>query len=349
MKLTFSQRPLPTTSREIRLRRRPTGLPAPEHFELATVPVCAPGPDEVLVRNRVFRVPPTIRMMIAEGAEDVEGVPFPALRPGDTLAEEAVGEVLSAPPSSGLTPGDLVMHHSGFREVAVLPVAECTRVEHPWPDSAMHLGHGWTAFAALTRAARIAPGDVVFVSSAAGAIGSMAAMIAKHLGARRVVGSTSSREKARVLRDELGYDAVVLRDAGTFEAQLHDAAPEGLDVVIDAVGGEQLAAALSAARHGARIVILGALSGQLAREGTGRTAPVTLDSFPILLRRLELRGYSADDDPDARGEHDRRFGEALRSGQLRFPHTRLRGIEQAPSALCDVAAGRYVGLVVLEP
>lgn len=349
MKLTFSQRPLPTTSREIRLRRRPTGLPCPEHFELATVPVREPGPGEVLVHNRVFRVPPTIRMMVAEGAEDVEGVPFPALQPGDTLAEEAVGEVLSAPPSSGLAPGSLVMHRFGFREVAVVPEAECTPVDDGWPDLAMHLGHGWTAYAALTRGARVAAGDVVFVSSAAGAIGSMAAMIAKHLGARRVIGSTSSPEKARILRDQLGYDAVVLRDEGSLQTQLQDAAPEGVDVVIDAVGGEQLAAAVRAARHGARIVILGALSGQLAREGTGRTAPVTLDSFPILLRRLEIRGYSADDDHDARGEHDRTFGEALRGGRLGFPCARLRGIESAPKALCDVAAGRYVGLVVLAP
>ncbi|MGC4088920.1 MAG: NADP-dependent oxidoreductase [Polyangiaceae bacterium] len=336
------------TSREIRLKARPTGLLRPENFELVEVPLPTVRGDQLLLRNRFIRVASSMRMMISEGAEAIEGVPFPALKPGDALGEAAVAEVLAAPAASGFAEGDLVSHHDGFREFAAVPAGACVRVDPNLPEPLMHLGHGWTAYAALKRCARVRAGDVVFVSSAAGAIGSMAAMIARRLGARRVIGSTSSRDKAQRLQTELRYDAAVIRGEGSIREQLRGAAPEGIDVALDNVGGEQLAAAIEVARHGARLVVLGALSGQLAVEGTGRTAPVTLDSFPILLKRLEIRGYSADDDSDAQAEFNSIFADAVRAGEMHFPHVRIRGIEQAPKALCDVAAGRYVGTVLIE-
>jgi len=306
-----------------------------------------PRADEVLVRNRFFRVSAAIRMMISEGAKEVEGVPFPALSPGDTLAEEALGEVVSAPIATGFSPGDLVAHRYGFRDFAAVPANDCERVGDTLPDPVAHLGHGWTAYAALTRGAPVLAGDTVFISSAAGAIGSMGAFIAHRLGARRVIGSTSSREKADRLIAELGYDAAIIRGAGSFLLQLREAAPEGVDVVLDSVGGEQLRAAVMTARRGARIAVIGALSGQLAIEGTGRCAPVELDSFPILLQRLTLRGYSADDDPDARKEWNQLFGKALKAGETHFPHVLIQGIERAPDAICEVIRGQCWGTVIV--
>ena len=288
--------------------------------------------------------------LISQGAGNVEGVPFPALRPGDTLAEEAVGEVVLAPAGSGLNPGDLVSHMLGWREYAVVAAAGCTRLDRTLPDPVAHLSHGWTAYAALTRAVVVRPGDTVFVSAGGSAIGSMAGQIARLLGAGRVIGSTGSRSKAERLVGELGYDAAVVR--GTAEplaAQLATAAPGGLDVVLDNAGGEQLGAAVEAAREGARFVLVGALSGQLAAHGTGRTAPVELDSFQLLLKQITLRCYSADADPDARPEWNARFGDWLRSGEITFPHVRVTGLDRAPQALLDVIAGRHLGTVVVEP
>ena len=327
---------------------RPHGLPRAEHFELVSRPLPAPAGAELLVKNRYFRVTASLRMLVSEGAEAVEGVPFPALAPDDTLGEEAVGQIVRAPAGSDLVPGAWVLHRYGFREYAAVPRESCEPLDEPLPDLAAHLGHGWTAYAALTRTACVRDGDVVFVSSAAGAVGSLAAFIARRLGARRVIGSTSTHEKGARLVAELGYDAAVVREAGPILPQLLAAAPEGLDVVLDNVGGEQLAAAVNAARSGARLVVLGALSGQLAAEGTGRTAPVTLDSFPLLLKRLTLRGYSADDDPDARKQWERLFGDALRSGAMHFPHTRIHGIEGAPAAIEAAALGHYTGAVIVE-
>ncbi|QMU69732.1 NADP-dependent oxidoreductase [Streptacidiphilus sp. P02-A3a] len=340
---------LPPTCREVRLAARPDGLPGPEHFTLVRTPLPVPGAGQVLVRNRFFRVSASLRMMISEGAEQVEGVPFPALRPGDPLAEEAVGEVVSAPAGSGLHPGDLVSHHLGWREYAVLAPAACTRLDQALPDPVAHLGHGWTAYAALTRGVELRPGDTVFVSAGGSAIGSMAGQIARLLGAGRVIGSTGSRSKAERLVGELGYDAAVVRDADQpLAEQLAAAAPDGIDVFLDNVGGEQLRAAVGAARQGARFVLVGALSGQLAAHGAGRTAPVELDSFPLLLKKITMRGYSADDNPEARAEWTERFGGWLRSGGISFPHVRISGLDQAPNALLDVIAGRHLGTVVVE-
>jgi NADPH-dependent curcumin reductase CurA len=338
---------LPKTSREIRLKTRPHSLPRATDFEIVEVPLPVIGADEVLVRNRHTRVSASLRMMISEGAEAVEGVPFPALGPGDTLSEETLGEVIAAPADSGLRPGDLVQHFLGWREYAAVPTADCVRIDGHLPDPVAHLSHGWTAYAALTRGVQIRPGDTVFITSAAGAIGSMAGQIARLLGAGRVIGSTGSKDKADRLVDQLRYDAAVVRGERSIAAQLKEVAPEGIDVLLDNVGGEQLQAAVGAAREGARFVLTGALSGQLASRGTGRTAPVELDSFQLLLKKITLRGYSADDDPDARDEWIDQFATWLRSGSIVFPHVVLQGIESAPEAIQMVAEGKYFGTVVV--
>ncbi|MEZ0110288.1 NADPH-dependent curcumin reductase CurA [Catenulispora sp. EB89] len=339
---------LPATSHEVRLVARPHGLPTAENFAVVEVPVPVPAENEVLVRNHAFRVSASVRMMISEGAEAVEGVPFPALGPGDTVAEQAVGEVVAAPGDSGLEPGDLVSHHLGYREYAAVPLAGLTRLPERPDDPIVHLGHGWTAYAALTRGVPIQPGDTVFVSGASGAIGSMAGQIARLLGAGRVVGSAGSQAKADLLTGGLGYDAVVLRGAGPIAEQLRRAAPDGVDVVLDSVGGEQLAASIAVANQGARVLVIGALSGQLATTGAGRTAPVELDSFQLLLKKISLRGYSADDDPEALPEWNRAFADWLGAGAIAFPHERIKGLANAPQAILDTIGGRYLGTVVVE-
>ncbi|MGY3485879.1 NADPH-dependent curcumin reductase CurA [Bradyrhizobium sp. USDA 4011] len=339
--------------REVRLRIRPEGLPGPQHFEITETPVPTPGAGEVLVRNRAFVVSASLRQMVSEGAEDIPGVPLPALRPGDVLSGETIGEVMTAPAGSGLSPGDTVQHMFGWRDYAILPAVRCFRLDVPLPEPLGYLGylgHGATAYAALTRGVRICNGDTVFISSAAGAMGSMAGQIARLLGAGRVIGSTSSRAKADRLIAELGYDAVVIRDGDEpFIVGLNKAAPDGVDVFLDNVGGEQLQAAAAIAREGARFVIAGTLSGQLAVAGTGRTAPVVLDSTQILLRKITIRGFSADDHPPAREEWFARFADWSRAGVIRLPHVMIDGLERATCALSDTINGRYLGIVVVRP
>ncbi len=338
---------LPSSHLEARLVRKPVGLPTADTVQIVDSPLPIPGPDEVLVRNIAFRLSPSIRMMMAKGAESVEGVPFPPLQVGDTLRDEALGEVIGAPNGHLLSPGDLVIHHHGWREYAAVPTVGCQKVNRDVADILSHLGHGWTAYAALTRGLRLKAGETIFISSAAGAIGSMAGQIARLLGAGKVIGSTSTREKAERLVAELGYDAVVVREAGSIAGQLQEAAPAGIDAVLDSVGGEQLQAAVDVAREEARILIVGALSGQLAADGTGRKAPVELDSFKLLLKKLTIRGYSADDDPDARQEWDMHLSRWSEAERIRFPYDVVHGLGNAPAALAEGCRGAFFGTTLV--
>ncbi|MFH8570521.1 MDR family NADP-dependent oxidoreductase [Streptomyces sp. NPDC017993] len=337
--------PLPATQREVRLVAKPDGLPRLEHFSVVETPMPSPGEDEVLVRNMFFHVFATLRILIAGATQDT---PFPKLNAGDTLVGAAIGEVVSAPEGSTLRPGDLASHWLGWREYAAVPTVECARLDdEALPDPITHLQQGWTAYAALTRGVELRPGDTVFVSAGGSGIGAMAGQIAKRLGAGRVIASTSSRGKADRLVNELGYDAAVIRGAGPLTEQLAKAAPDGIDVFFDNVGGEQLRAAVEAARPGARFVLTGALSGQLSEDGTGTTAPVELDSLPLIHKRIVMRGFSSDDFDD-QAEWTERFGTWLRTGEMVFPHVRIKGIELASQALLEVIDGRHIGAVIVE-
>lgn len=335
---------VPRTSREIQLAASPNGLPKPADLAVAETPVPVPGPGEVLVRNRFFTVFAGLRTLLG-GA--VQGAPLPSFHPGDTLFGPAIGEVVAAPEGSGLRPGDLVQHMLGWREYSVVPGVDCRPADGVLPDPMAHLAQGVTPYGALTRAAQVRPGDVVFVSGGAGSVGSMAGQIARLLGAGRVIGSTGSSWKAEQMIATLGYDSVVVRGVAPVAEQLAKAAPDGIDVVVDNVGGEDLQAAIAVARQSARFALVGALSGQLAPGGSGSTAPVEIDSFQLILKQVTMAGYSAGGDGGVRAEWDERFAGWLRSGAIQFPHVRVEGIEQAPQALHDMLAGRYLGTVVV--
>ncbi|WP_169951957.1 NADP-dependent oxidoreductase [Microbispora sp. H11081] len=333
---------LPGTAREIRLAEVSSGLPGPEHLIVAEVPLPVPGAGEVLVRNRWFQVFPSLRTLIAGG---VPGTPFPPLRPGDTLFGPAVGEVVTAPHNDDPRPGDLVAHFQGWREYAVVPAS--APLGDSLPDPAAHLAPGATAYAALTRIAGLRAGETVLVTGGAGGLGSLAGQIARLLGAARVIGTTGSSAKAERMIAELGYDAVVLRDGSPIGGRLAETAPEGVDVVVDTVGGEQLQAAVAVARPGARLVVVGTLATQLSAASGGTTAPVELDAFQLIAKNVTLRGLVGVDD-ETRAEWTERFGSWLRSGAATFPHTRISGIDNAPRALRELFEGRHVGTVVVE-
>ncbi|WP_329172343.1 NADP-dependent oxidoreductase [Streptomyces decoyicus] len=333
---------IPAVHREVRLAARVEGDLAPHHFTLAEAPVPKPEPGQVLVRNRVMAVTAAMRTQMA-------GMPLPmgSFVPGEALWGSAVGEVVAAP-DDGFTPGELVRHSCGWREFAAVDASRVQRLDpDALPAPAAHLSQGATAWGALRRAAEVRPGDTVFVTGAAGGVGSLAGQLARRLGARRVVGSTGSERKAALLRAELGYDDTIVRGAGPIERQLRRAAPEGIDVLLDTVGGEQLTAALSLARPDARFALVGALNSQLGGGG-GVAAPVELDAGLIIMRRVALRGFGLHAHPDLPQEWTKEFGQGLREGSLVFPHALLKGIEQAPRALCELVEGRHIGAVLVE-
>jgi 2-alkenal reductase len=140
---------------------------------------------------------------------------------------------------------------------------------------------------------------------------------------------------------------VVVRGAAPIAEQLAKAAPDGIDILVDHVGGEELQAAIAAARQLARFVLVGALSGQLARGGSGNTAPVETDTYQLILKQVTMTAYAAGNDGELRAEWARRYADWLRSGAIQFPCVRVQGIRQAPQAHHDTPAGRYLGTVVV--
>ncbi|MEU6327451.1 NADP-dependent oxidoreductase [Streptomyces sp. NPDC047049] len=332
----------PRTHREVRLAARPEGAVTDDLFEIVEVPVPEPGPGQVLVRNTVMGVAAVMRTLM----DETSVVPMPSYQVGEPLYGSVVGEVVAAP-GTGFEPGDLVEHQLGWREYAVVDADRVHGLDPGLlPDPAAFLSQGPTAWMGVVHGAEVRPGDTVFVTGAAGGVGTLAGQIARLRGAARIIGSTGSPEKADRLIKEFGYDAVVIRGAGPIADQLRAAAPEGIDAVFDNVGGEQLQAALALANRGARIAIVGALSSQLGGKGTPAT--LEIDPLSLLSRGITLRGVALYDHLDLIPEWNQRFGEGLRDGTLTFPHARLRGIEQAPRALRELTEGRHLGAVIVE-
>ncbi|MGP8304157.1 NADP-dependent oxidoreductase [Streptomyces inhibens] len=291
-----------------RLIARPKGLPAPGDFEIAEVAVPDPTPGQVLVRNMFMSLDPGMLMLIA----GEPGLPMPRYEVGEVMYGDAIGEVVaSADPSLG--EGDLVMHRLGWREYAVAQAGLFRRVDRDaYPTPSTYLGFGLVAYVGLMDAAELRPGDTVFVSSAAGATGSMAGQIARLKGAARVIGSAGSPAKAAYLTEKLGFDAAFDHHDGPIADRLREAAPEGIDVYFDNVGGEQLRAAIEVMNPHGRIAVCGALNRQSKAgpdEGPG-------DLLGVLGKRLTIRGFTLSDHLERAPEFGAQFRSWLREGSI---------------------------------
>lgn len=332
-----------STYREVQLVARPHGPLTDDLFRIAELPIPEPASGQVLVRNAVMTVTAVMRSLMNE--TDVSDVPMASYKLGEPPHGPVVGEVVAAP-GTDLAPGDLVQHRQGWREYSLVDASTVRKLTPGGlPDPGDYLAQGPTAWMSVVRGAEVRDGDTVFVSGAAGGVGTLAGQIARLRGAARVIGSTSSQAKADYLTGELGYDAVVLRGAAPIEEQLRAAAPDGIDAMIDNVGGEQLEAAIAVARRGARIALVGALASQLSGAGLQKTE---IDTLMLVSRGITLRGVALFDHLDIVPEWYRHFAVGLRDGTLKFPHVRLQGIEQAPRALRELIEGRHIGTVLID-
>lgn len=338
--------------REIQLRAYPNGRIAPSHFEVVDVPVRDPGPGEVLVRNTWTSVDPGIRLRLAPSAPAGYFPAFALHAPLDGIM--AVGEVVTSR-AGGFEAGDTVWHAHGWREYAVVQagtpalsgLGTLTRLDTRLAPARSYLGPlggmGLTAYVGLTEAARLRAGDVVWVSAAAGAVGSLAVQFAKLLG-HRVIASAGSDEKVAYLRRELGVDSAFNYRSAPVAQLLREATPEGIDVYFDNVGGEHLEAALGALRRGGRVALCGAVSAYQA-EGTA-SAPRNL--FQAIANDLTLRGFRGSSYIDRLGEVQRRVGAWLRNGRLRYRETVVDDLEHAPDALVSLLAGETIGKTLVR-
>lgn len=330
-------------SREIRLASRPTGWPVPENFELAEVEVPAPGPGQVLVRNLWMSVDPYMRGRMNDARSYV-----PPFEIGAPLEGGALGEVAESG-VDGLAPGDLVLHGYGWRDYALVDAAQARKVEEIFgvPLSA-YLGvlgmPGLTAYVGLLDIAAFKEGDAVFVSGAAGAVGGLVGQIARLKGASRVVGSAGSDQKVAYLTERLGFDAAFNYRTGPVRDLLARAAPDGIDVYFDNVGGDHLEAAVDALRRYGRIAMCGAISVYNAAE----PQPGPGNLFQMIGKRLTLRGFIVCDHADRMPDMTAEVGAWLRDGEITFQETVADGLENAPAAFVDMLRGANIGKMIVR-
>ncbi|UBV41874.1 NADP-dependent oxidoreductase [Deinococcus taeanensis] len=332
-----------TTSREIQLAARPTGTPIPSDFSTVDVPLPEPGPGQVQVRNLYLTVDPYMRGRM----NDVRSY-APPFALGQTMTGGAIGVVThSADP---LVPtGAHVLHDQGWRTHANLdPRRLKVLPDQPGVPLSAYLGilgmPGLTAYAGLLRTAEFRPGDVVFVSGAAGAVGSAVGQIARLKGAGRVIGSAGSPDKVRHLTNDLGFDAAFNYKEGQITTQLRAAAPDGIDVYFDNVGGDHLEAAISSMRVGGRAAICGMISQYNATEPT----PAPRNLAQMIGKQLTLRGFLVTPHYDLFDTFAQEVGSWIASGQLKFDETIVEGIDQAPAAFMGLLQGQNTGKMIVK-
>ena len=324
-------------STEVRLAARPHGWPTAETFEITQADVADPGPGQLLVRNLMMSVDPYMR-----GRMDDRKSYVPPFEVGAALQGGAIGEVVASG-AEGFEPGDTVLHGLGWREYALVNARSAAKVDPSVAPLAAYLGvlgmTGLTAYAGLLRTAEFKPGDVVFVSSAAGAVGQVVGQLARLKGAGKVIGSAGSPAKVAFLTDELGFDAAFDYHDGTVREQLKQAAPDGLDVYFDNVGGDHLEAAISAMNVHGRITVCGMISVYNATEPT----PAPRNLAMLIGKRLTMRGMLVGDHNDLRDAFVAEVAPLVADGSIRHHETVFEGLERAPEAFLAMLRGDGLG------
>jgi NADPH-dependent curcumin reductase CurA len=330
-----------TISREIRLKSRPSGRPTADNFELASVDLPDPAPGQVQVRNSWMTVDPYMRGRM----NDVKSY-SPPFQLGEAMQGGAVGEVVASNDPS-LKAGDLVQSFFGWREAFNAPAGAVQKLETrglppQWFLSCAGMP-GLTAYVGLLRIAEMKDGDVVFVSGAAGAVGSVACQIAKLKG-HTVIGSAGGAEKAAFLK-EIGVDhAIDYKAEPNITAALMRAAPEGIDVYFENVGGAHMEAALMAAKPFGRFALCGMISEYNNTDlGQGVRGLVM-----AVGKSLTLRGFIVSNHADMQAAFVKDLAGWVAEGKIKPMETVKQGIESAPAAFLGLFKGENLGKMLVK-
>jgi NADPH-dependent curcumin reductase CurA len=321
-------------TREIHLVQRPQGMPVPEDFAVVETDVADPADGQVAVQNVLMSVDPYMRPRFAADQ---------AL--GEALIGGGIGRV-TASSNPKFAVGDLVRHGMGMRERFV---SDGRGMQVLDPDPALPLsvymhalgGTGMTAYGGLLEIGRLKDGEQVFVSTAAGAVGSVVAQIARIKGCY-VVGSTGSDDKAQWLKEVAGLDAVINYKTQPLRKALEAATPKGIDVYFENVGGEHLDAALLRMNVGGRIPVCGMIS---TYNGGGEAVRGLSN---IIYRRVTLQGFVASDFGHIQAKFVQDMTGWLKSGEIKFQETVLDGFERAPEGLIGLFEGRNAGKMLIR-
>ena len=322
------------------LLARPNGMPLITDFALKFVNLPPLEDGMVHIRNRFLSVDPYMRGRMNDAKSYAQ--PYALNAP---MVGGAVGEIVASR-AEGFAPGDLVLHSWGWRDEAVGPASAVTKLPAIGVPEQRFLGHlgmpGMTAYFGLLDVAEAKAGETVFVSAAAGAVGSAVVQIAKILGLR-VVASAGGPHKCALVR-ALGADAVIdYKAEGSLEDKLAAAAPEGIDIYFDNVGGAHLDAALGAARDNARFAMCGMIETYNETKSEGLR-----NMMRIVRARIRMQGFIIFDYNDRIGEFQARMGEWMMDGLIRSDETIYEGLPETPRAFLELFAGGNSGKALVR-
>ena len=321
------------------LKSRPSGMPTLDNFELKEFSLPEVGEGQLRIRNRWLSVDPYMRGRM----NDVKSY-VPPFQLGEPMEGGAVGEVVDSK-AEGFAPGDLVLHMGGWRDEAVVSARAANKLPDLGAEPQQFLGilgtTGATAYFGLLDIAEAKPGDVVFVSAAAGAVGSAVVQIAKAKG-MTVIGSAGGPDKCEFVRS-LGADQVIDYRAGPILKGLAAAAPDGIDVYFDNVGGDHLDAALALARTNARFAICGMIDSYNKGEPTSLRFIMR-----VIAARIRMRGFIVFDFQPRMGEFYRDMGQWLASGAVKSRETVAEGLDNMPEAFLGLFKGVNTGKMLVR-
>ncbi|AMG83644.1 MULTISPECIES: NADP-dependent oxidoreductase [Microbacterium] len=330
-------------STQIQLARRPEGWPTHDDFRTVEVELSDPAPGEVRVANEFVSVDPYMRGRM----NDVRSYVAPYAL-DEVIAGGAIGRVVASA-ADDLPIGTVVLHQHGWSDVVQADASTFRAVpEVPGMPLSLRLHilgmTGLTAYVGLTAIAGLAPGDTVFVSGAAGAVGTAVGQIAKLLGAGRVIGSAGSPEKVALLTEKYGYDAAFNYKDGPVREQLAALAPEGVDVFFDNVGGDHLEAALDVMNDGGRIALCGAITSY----NTTERVPGPDNMANIITRGLRLQGFTLAAYLPLSPEFSEKMTRWFAEGRIAYDETIVDGIENTVDAFLDMMRGANTGKMLVR-
>ncbi|NKB32584.1 MAG: zinc-binding dehydrogenase [Pseudomonadales bacterium] len=332
-----------TKARQIHLVSRPAGMPTHEHFETVEVELPAPGDGQVLVKNHYMSVDPYMRGRMR--AQGVYAEPYALKQP---MYGGAVGEVLESN-AAGLQAGDIVLNGAAWQDNFVADASTVSKFTPFDPERlSLYLGTlgmpGMTAYVGLFKFGEPKEGETVFVSAASGAVGANVCQIAKRLGCR-VVGSVGSDAKAQWLLDECGVDAVInYKTCGDLTEALAAAAPNGVDVYFENVGGEHLQAALNVMNPFGRI----AACGMIASYNNAEPAPGPNNLMLIVGKKVRINGFIVFDHNDMREQFLSDMEAWVAEGKIKTKETVVEGLDNAVDAFLALFSGDNFGKMIVK-
>ena len=327
-------------NRQVLLKRRPTGTPTTEDFEIADGPIPDPGEGEVLVCGIYLSLDPYMRGRMSSARSYAKPVELGAVMEG-----RVVGEVARSR-DPGFREGDYVLGGYGWQLYSVVPAQGLIKLDpHDAPLSTA-LGvlgmPGLTAYVGLSEIGRPQRGETVVVSAASGAVGAVVGQLAKRAGAR-AVGIAGGADKCRFVERELDFDACIDHRSGDLGAALDRACPNGIDVYWENVGGAVQQAVFPRLNDFGRMVMCGMVSEY--NDAEPRPGP---NLMAAVRKRLKIQGFIVSDQWQRFGEYRAMAAPLVRSGELKYREDIVEGLDRAPDAFIGLLQGRNFGKLLVK-